>query len=175
MSHPIRLVALDVDGVLTDGTLYLSASGDEMKAFHARDGMGIALALSAGLEVAFVTARTSEIVRRRAAELRVPHALQGVRDKSAAVKELAARLEVPAAAVAFIGDDLNDLPVFAWCGLAIAVADAAAPVRAAAHWVTQAPGGRGAVREAVERILSAQDLLDRAVARYLGEDTPPRQ
>ncbi len=166
----IRLLAMDVDGVLTDGVLYQSSGGDEMKAFHVRDGMGIALALRAGLEVAFVTARSSEVMRRRAAELKVPHLLQGVRDKRAAVRDLAERLGLPPEAVAFIGDDLNDLPAFSWCGLPVAVADAPERVRAAAAWVTGAPGGRGAVREVVERILSAQGSLEAAIDRYLHGD-----
>lgn len=171
----IRLLAMDVDGVLTDGVLYQSADGDEIKAFHVRDGMGIALGLRAGLAVAFVTARASAVVRRRAKELGVPHVLLDVRDKAAAVQGLAQQLDLDAGAVAFIGDDLNDLPVFSWCGMAVAVADAPERVRAAADWVTTAPGGRGAVREVVEHILSAQDCLEEAIARYLGGADPKRQ
>lgn len=163
----IRLLAMDVDGVLTDGTLYLSASGDEAKAFHVRDGMGIALALSAGLEVAFVTGRASDLVHRRAAELGVRHVLEGIRDKRAALIELAGRLGLEPAETAFVGDDLNDLPALSWCGLPVAVADAPRQVRAAAAWTTEAPGGRGALREVAERILEAQGKLDEAIERYL--------
>lgn len=163
----IRLLAMDVDGVLTDGVLYQTSAGDEMKAFHVHDGMGIALALCAGLEVALVTARSSEIVRRRAKELGVRHVAEGVRDKATLLRDLAGCLDVAPAAVAYIGDDLNDLPAFAWCGLPIAVADAAGRVRSAAAWVTRAPGGRGAVREVVEGILSVQGTLDEAIERYL--------
>ncbi|NLC57617.1 MAG: HAD-IIIA family hydrolase [Armatimonadetes bacterium] len=163
----IRLLAMDVDGVLTDGVLYLGRSGEELKAFHVHDGLGLALARGAGLQVAFVTGRSSEAVRRRAGELGVEHLLEGVRHKGEALRDLARRLELPREAVAFVGDDLNDLPAFAACGLPIAVADAPARVRAAAAWVTQARGGRGAVREVVEGILAVQGRLDDAVARYL--------
>jgi len=163
----IRLLAMDVDGVLTDGTLYLTASGDEIKAFHVRDGMGIALLLCAGLEVAFVTGRTSDLVRRRARELGVTHVLEGIRDKGAALRDLAERLGLAPDAVAFVGDDLNDLPALSWCGLPVAVAGAPEQVRAAAAWVTEAPGGAGAVRETAERLLIAQGKLDEAIARYL--------
>ncbi|MBI3948195.1 MAG: HAD hydrolase family protein [Armatimonadetes bacterium] len=163
----IRLLAMDVDGVLTDGVLYQTSAGEEMKAFHVRDGMGIALARHAGLEVAFVTARASAVVRRRAAELGVRHVLDGVRDKRAALAALVERLGLAAHAVAFIGDDLNDLPAFAACALSIAVADAPPRVREAAMWVTRAPGGRGAIREVVERLLNAQGSLEAAIARYL--------
>lgn len=163
----IRLLAVDVDGVLTDGVLYQTASGEEIKAFHVRDGLGIALARHGGLEVAFMTARTSEGVRRRAQELGVPHVLVGVRDKGEALQALARRLGLVREEVAYLGDDLNDLPAFAQSGLAIAVADAAPRVREAATWVTCAPGGRGALREVVERLLEAQGMLEEAIQRYL--------
>ena len=138
-----------------------------MKAFHVQDGMGIALALCAGVEVAFITGRTSDLVRRRARELGVAHVQEGIRDKGAALRELAGRLGLKPEEVAFIGDDLNDLPALAWCGLPVAVAGAPRQVRAAAAWVTEAPGGRGAVRETAERILAAQGKLEDAIASYL--------
>mgnify|MGYP000861084422 FL=1 len=166
-----RLLAMDVDGVLTDGTLYLTASGDEMKAFHVRDGMGIALALCGGLEIAFVTGRSSDLVRRRATELGVRHVLEGIHDKRAALMELAERLGLAPAEIAFVGDDLNDLPALSCCGLPVAVADAPQQVRAAAAWITEAPGGRGAIREVAERSLEAQGKLDEAIARYLSGRT----
>lgn len=169
--EPLRLLAMDVDGVLTDGAIVLGYDADgallELKSFHARDGLGISLAQAAGLEVAWITGRLSPLVARRAAELRVREVCQWARDKRRALAELAARLQLPREAVLYVGDDLNDLPAFAAAGVRVAVADADAAVRAAADWVTTAPGGRGAVREVVERVLRAQGRYEAAVEGFL--------
>lgn len=162
---------MDVDGVLTDGTIYLGATGGdealELKGFDVKDGLGISLALAAGIEVAWVTGRDSPLVRRRAEELQVGHLVQWARDKHQSLTELRERLGLPAEAVAYIGDDLNDLPAFEAVGVRIAVADATPPVREAAHWVTAARGGHGAVREVVDAILAASGRTERAQAEFL--------
>ena len=154
----IRLVALDVDGVLTDGRLYYGPQGEALKVFDVRDGHGIRMLLAHGIEVAILSARASEIVAHRARELGVARVLQGRSDKAAAWAELLRDAAVPAECAAFIGDDLPDLPVLAQAGLAATVADARDEVRRAAHWVAAAPGGRGAVRALAEFILAAQGV-----------------
>jgi len=156
LARRIRLLVLDVDGVLTDGRLYISGSGEEFKAFHVRDGAGIVAVQKAGIVVAIISGRSSEAVRRRAEELGIAHLRQGVGDKAAALEAL--RLEIGAAVeeVACIGDDSPDLPMLRKAALAIAVADAHPSAKAAAHWITAAAGGRGAVREACDLLLSAQ-------------------
>jgi len=169
---PIRLLAMDVDGVLTDGSLtWAHGTGGEpsleLKRFDARDGLGIAVAGCIGLEVAWVTGRRSTIVERRARELGVRELHQGARSKGRVLKSLLERRGLEPAAVAYIGDDLNDLPAFPVVGLRIAVADAAPELAAAADWVTGRPGGAGAVREVIEGLLRAQERWDAAVNAYL--------
>ena len=168
-ARQVRLLAMDVDGVLTDGSVIYGAGGMEMevKAFNVRDGLGIALARSAGLAVAWLTGRRSEAVDRRGSELRVDAVLQGVRNKGVTLCELAQRRGLGMSEVAFIGDDINDLPALRLVGLAVAPADAAAAAREAAHYVTAAPGGRGAVRETIELVLRAQGRLEIAQEAYL--------
>lgn len=168
----VRLLALDVDGVLTDGGLYLGASagGDpvEMKRFDITDGLGIHLLRDAGVEVAIVTGRSSEAVTMRARELGIVECHQNASPSKEPVLEgVAERLGVPLEEVAFMGDDLADLPVLRRVGLPAAVADAAIEVRAAARWVSRRPGGRGAVRELAEFILRARGGWEGAVERYL--------
>ena len=152
----IHLLAFDVDGVLTDGTILLGANGDELKAFNVKDGLGLARATRAGLVVAFISGRRSPSVARRAQELGVPHCIQNCNDKQRALEQLTASLELQRDEVAFVGDDLNDLPAFAASGLRIAVADAAPELKRAADVVTRCKGGHGAAREVVEMILKAR-------------------
>jgi 3-deoxy-D-manno-octulosonate 8-phosphate phosphatase (KDO 8-P phosphatase) len=152
----IRLLALDVDGVLTDGRLYLSAAGEELKVFHVRDGSGLVALQRAGIAVALVSGRDSAAVSRRAAELGIRHVRQGVSDKGAELDRLLAALAVGPAETACVGDDTPDLPMLRRAGLAIAVADAHPALVEAAHWTTTAPGGRGAVREVCDLLLSAR-------------------
>jgi 3-deoxy-D-manno-octulosonate 8-phosphate phosphatase (KDO 8-P phosphatase) len=149
--RPIEVLFLDVDGVLADGGIVL-ADGIELKRFAARDGTAAAIAHRAGLKLIIVTYRDSEAVRRRAAELKI-EALQGVKDKAKAVNEACVRLGVDPAAAAFMGDDLVDLEAMRAVGLAVAPRDAAPPALKLARIVTGAPGGQGAVRDAVETIL----------------------
>lgn len=165
----IRLLILDVDGVLTDGSLFLGDAGEQYKAFHSRDGHGIRLALDGGLEVAILTGRSSGVVEHRMRDLGVRHLIQGRRDKGAALRELLAVTGHSPDEAAFMGDDIVDLPAMQRVALGIAVADAHPLVREHANWVTGAPGGHGAVREACEGLLAAQGRLDELFQAYLVE------
>jgi len=162
----VRAVVCDVDGVLTDGTLYLGPEGVELKGFHVHDGAGIQWLLRSGVGVGLLTGRESEVVARRARELGIEHVRQGAGDKLAAFEQLLGELGVAAEAACYVGDDLADIPVLRRAGLAVAVADAREEVRAAADLVTHARGGRGAVRELAERILKAQGTWAAVVSRY---------
>jgi 3-deoxy-D-manno-octulosonate 8-phosphate phosphatase (KDO 8-P phosphatase) len=168
----IRLVVFDVDGVLTDGSLFLGDDGQEYKAFHSRDGHGMAMLRDSGVTLAVITGRRSEVVRIRMQSLGVEHVHQGCKDKLPVFLELAAGLGIAPAAAAYMGDDLMDLPVMRRVGLAVAVADAHPVVREHAHWCTPSGGGRGAARDLCELILRAQDKLDALVQDYLGADSP---
>ncbi len=152
----IRLLVLDVDGVLTDGRLVYGPEGEAQMAFHVQDGHGITLAQESGLVVAIVSGRTSPMVARRAAELGVPEVHLKVRDKAATLAKLCARHTLAPDQVACMGDDLLDLPLLTRAGLALSVPNGVAEARAVAHYVTSRGGGHGAVREAVEMILKAQ-------------------
>jgi len=163
---PIQVLLLDVDGVLTDGRIRLADDGREIKVFSARDGLGIRLWLASGRQIAFVTGRASAAVEARAAELGVSSVLTGVGDKGAALQELAATFGTPPRQIAAMGDDLPDLAMMRRAGFAIAPADAAADVRAAAHLTTTAPGGAGAVREAIEFLLRAAGAWEEVTAPF---------
>jgi 3-deoxy-D-manno-octulosonate 8-phosphate phosphatase (KDO 8-P phosphatase) len=163
----IELLLLDVDGVLTDGSVIYADDGTELKRFHVRDGSGLKLWRLAGKRAAIVSGRKSVAVERRAAELGIAPVVQGRDDKLAAFAEVLAATGLRAEQVCAVGDDLPDVPVLRRCGLAVAVADASAQAREAAAFVTEVPGGRGAVREAVEWLLRLQGRWDEAVARYL--------
>ena len=152
----IRLLVLDVDGVLTDGGLFVSASGEEAKRFHVHDGLALVAARKAGLQIAILSARASAAVTRRMTELGVGEVHQGVTDKVGALDALRERLGLAVGEVAMMGDDLPDLPAMACAGLALAPANAAAEVKRAAHWVARRRGGDGAVREAVEMLLKSR-------------------
>jgi len=163
----IRLVLFDVDGVLTDGSLYLGDDGQEYKAFHSRDGHGMAMLKEAGVDIGIITGRTSQVVVHRMASLGIVHVYQGQRDKLPAFEALLAKLGISSDEVAFVGDDVVDLPILTRVGLAIAVADAHPLVVRHAHWRTPNPGGRGAARDVCELILEARDQLDALLRRYL--------
>ena len=151
----VRLLVLDVDGVLTDGRLHITANGEETKVFHVRDGSGIVAVQRAGIAVAIISGRDSPAVTRRAAELGIRHVRQGIADKGAALDELLRELQVTAEALACVGDDTPDVPMLERATLAVAVADAHPTARAAAHWTTPAAGGHGAVREVCDLLLTA--------------------
>lgn len=154
MPLAIRLLVLDVDGVLTDGRLYFGPRGEALKVFHVRDGLGLVQLRRAGIAVVVISGRRSPMVTVRCRELGVQYVYQGVRDKLTVLKRLCARLKVPLAACAAVGDDLPDLPVFEAVALSFAVADAHATVRRAARFVTRLPGGAGAVREVCDQLLA---------------------
>jgi 3-deoxy-D-manno-octulosonate 8-phosphate phosphatase (KDO 8-P phosphatase) len=152
----IQMLVLDVDGVLTDGHLYYSNSGDEIKAFSIKDGLGIKLLQAVGVKVAIITGRSSDIVTRRASELGIEDIVQGREDKKQALTELCQRNELSLGDCAYMGDDLPDLGAINSAGLGMTVADGCSAVRDAADWVSERKGGFGAVREACEFILSAR-------------------
>lgn len=152
----IVLLLLDVDGVLTDGSIIYSDSGTELKAFHVRDGSGLKMWQRAGKKAGIITGRSSAVVERRAAELGLSMVVQGSADKGADLDRILAMEKLTADEVCFVGDDLPDVPALRMCGLAAAVADACPEVRQLAHYVTRASGGRGAVREVIELILRGQ-------------------
>jgi len=157
----IRLLVLDVDGVLTDGRLYFTARGEEMKCFHVRDGAGIVQLLRSGVQVAVISGRDSRAVERRMSEIGVTWVRQGVQDKLAALRELLEVLGLTFQSVACMGDDLADLPLFDVARLALTVPDAHPSVKSRAHFITQAAGGLGAVREACDLILESQGRIVR--------------
>jgi 3-deoxy-D-manno-octulosonate 8-phosphate phosphatase (KDO 8-P phosphatase) len=163
----IRLFVMDVDGTLTDGTITYTAEGTEIKSFHARDGAGIKLLPAAGIRPAIVSGRSSPVTERRARELGIEDVVQGAKDKIEAVDEIRRRMEIAWPAVAFVGDDLSDLPVMLRAGFSAAPADADAEVRNVATYVCREAGGRGAVREAIEILLRNQGSWA-AVLRGLG-------
>lgn len=165
-AKPIRLLLLDVDGVLTDGRLYFGSEGEFCKVFHVRDGHGLKMLQWGGIEVAFLTGRRSDAARIRARELGVTRYFEGLRDKLAVMEELLAELNLTARQVAAVGDELVDLPLLSRAGLAVAVADAVPELRAAAHWVTTLPGGRGAVRQVCDLLLQAQGQWEKLIARW---------
>lgn len=162
----VRLLALDVDGTLTDGRLLLAGEGIEMKAFHALDGQGLKLLHAVGIEIALITARTSALVSQRAGELGISHVHQGCHDKRASLRTLSQLLALEPAEVAFMGDDLPDLSAMGWSGFAVAPANAHPWVQERVHWVTGAGGGLGAVRELCDLILDAQGCVAETLRRY---------
>jgi 3-deoxy-D-manno-octulosonate 8-phosphate phosphatase (KDO 8-P phosphatase) len=163
----IKLLALDVDGTLTDGGLYLSESGESLKRFHAQDGLGIVLAAHVGLEVVWITGRKSPILERRAEALGVKALRQGVHDKATALREISRERGISLSELAFMGDDLNDLPALNIVGVALAPKNAVPRVLERAHWVSSRNGGDGAVRDAIDTILTARGDLVLAEERYL--------
>jgi 3-deoxy-D-manno-octulosonate 8-phosphate phosphatase (KDO 8-P phosphatase) len=167
LAKDICLLLLDVDGVLTDGSIVYGNSGAELKAFNIKDGFGIRLLREAGVEVGIITARRSEAVERRAQDLKLAHLYQGVGNKIEAFEKILAEQKLSPKEVAYMGDDWLDLPLLSRVGLAVTVADGVAEVKAAAHYVTRREGGRGAVRELCELIIEAKGLQEELLSRYL--------
>jgi 3-deoxy-D-manno-octulosonate 8-phosphate phosphatase (KDO 8-P phosphatase) len=163
----IRLVAFDVDGVMTDGGLYYSDSGEEFKRFNSLDGHGLKMLRASGVEIAIITGRTSRCVAARAQNLGIVHVYQGMENKLEAMVDLLNKLKLSRDAAAYMGDDVGDLTVMRHVGMAITVPDAPLLVREHSHYITQRNGGYGAVRETCEMIMSAQDTLDKQLAPYL--------
>ena len=162
----VKMLGLDVDGVMTDGRLFYHDDGTETKAFDVRDGHGIKMLQHGGIDVFLISGRSCPMVEKRAADLGISEITQGVRDKVPALEALLSKKGLQKDQVAFMGDDVVDLPVMTRVGLAIAVADASEHLFDSAHYVTVAPGGRGAVREVVELILAVQGLWEKAAQVY---------
>jgi len=162
----VVLLVLDVDGVLTDGKIIIDDLGNESKHFHVRDGHGLKLLLRGGVDVALLTGRTSEVVQHRARELGINDVYQGARDKAKIMEEILDTKEVSGACVAYVGDDIVDIPVFRMVGFSAAVADAPDYVKERADYITEKRGGAGAVREICEMILSARKAWDTVTERY---------
>lgn len=163
----VRLLALDVDGVLTDGRLYFAEDGQELKTFDTQDGHGIKMLQQSGVICAIITGRTTKLVERRAKNLGIAHLLQGREDKLVALRELSAELGIALDNMAYVGDDWPDLPAIRAAGLGVAVANAHNELHTHADYVTRLQGGRGAVREVCDLLLKAQHTYDAALAPYL--------
>jgi 3-deoxy-D-manno-octulosonate 8-phosphate phosphatase (KDO 8-P phosphatase) len=164
--NQITCLVLDVDGVLTDSRIYITDKGEEIKAFNSKDGHGLKIILRAGIEVVIITGRISGALEHRARELGIKHVIQDAKDKRAALMEVAVRLGIEPAHMAYMGDDV-DLPAMAICGMTFAPADAMDMVKDRAEIVTRNPGGHGAVREAIEILLKRLGMYDRVMERYV--------
>ena len=163
----IKLVVFDVDGVLTDGSLFLGDGGEEYKAFNSRDGHGMKMLQSSGIEIGIITGRTSEVVTHRMQSLGIQYVYQGKLDKLPAFEELCQRTHLTPEQVAYVGDDVVDLPILVRAGLAIGVQDAHPMVKQHSHWLTPSNGGRGAARDVCELILRARGELDDMLKQYI--------
>lgn len=167
LARNIKLVIFDVDGVLTDGTLFFDNAGEEYKAFNSKDGHGLRMLLECGLQAAIITGRKSHLVEHRMRDLGIEIVFQGYRDKRPAFNELIAQTGLTPQQVAYMGDDVVDLPIMTQVGMAIAVKDAHPFVQQHADYITDKAGGQGAAREAIEFILQAQGLLQTKLESYL--------
>lgn len=169
-AQKVKLIIFDVDGVLTAGQIIFGQDGEALKAFHCQDGMGISLAHKAGIKTAIITGRESQIVHRRATELKIGDIHQGAADKVIAFGELLQKHNLTPEQVAYVGDDINDLPVMVQVGLPCAVGNAVPEVKSAARYVATRQGGNGAVREIIEFILKSQNTWDGIIAEYMNGD-----
>lgn len=163
----VRMLALDVDGVLTDGRLYFDSEGREIKAFHVADGLGLKALQAAGIELAVITGRASRMVSDRAASLGIEHVYQGQDDKGMALADLLEQTGLDPSELAYAGDDWIDLPILTRVGFAVTVPHAPEEVKQVCHWVTPRDGGAGAVRDLCELLLDAQGRKEQLLARYL--------
>ena len=163
----VKLIAFDVDGVMTDGTLFLADDGQEYKGFNSLDGHGLKMLKGSGVELAIITGRTSRVVEHRAANLGISHLYQGIHDKLAVYHQLIEKLGLHPGETAYMGDDVVDLPVMRRAGLAVTVPAAPELVKAHSHYITSREAGRGAVREVCEWVMRAQNTFDRMMAPYL--------
>jgi 3-deoxy-D-manno-octulosonate 8-phosphate phosphatase (KDO 8-P phosphatase) len=175
-ARKIKVLIFDVDGVLTDGQIFVipnsEGHGIEAKGFAAHDGLGISLGRLGGLRIGIITKRQSQTVAIRARDLKLEYVYQGQHFKMNAINDILSRAHITLDQLAYVGDDIIDLPVMRVCGLAIASANARPQVKAAAHYVTEHPGGQGAGRDAIDFILTAQGSLDRVIEEYLDEANP---
>lgn len=163
----IKLLALDVDGIMSDGTVYFSATGDELKGFNILDGLGLKQLMAAGITVAVITGRSSPLTEKRMTDLKIPHLMQGREDKKVALEELASALNITPNAIAYMGDDLPDLPAIRYASLGVTVPNGYWLIKEHADYCTQASGGHGAVRELCDLLLTAGGHLSAALTPYL--------
>ncbi|WP_417513578.1 KdsC family phosphatase [Marinobacter sp.] len=163
----IKLVALDVDGIMSDGRIYFSAKGDELKGFNILDGLGLKQIMAAGITVAVVTGRSSPLTEKRMKDLGIPHLMQGREDKKTALQELVSTLDILPETIAYMGDDLPDLPAIRYAGLGVTVPNAYWLVKEHADYCTRVSGGNGAVRELCDLLLTAGGNLNSALTPYL--------
>lgn len=163
----IKCVICDIDGVMTDGLIYIDNNNNELKTFNIQDGLGLKLLMAAGIEVAVITGSQNAVIEHRMKQLDIRHYFKGQINKQSAYDTLKARLSLPDAAFAYIGDDLPDLPIMKQVGLSVAVSNAVRQVKEMASWNTELHGGRGAVREVCDLILNAQNKLDDALQKFL--------
>lgn len=168
LAKGLRMVLLDVDGVLTDGGIILTDKGDEAKRFDSQDGMGINLARSVGIKVGIVTSRNSDLVLRRAGELSIDEVFQGIQRKTEVLDSLLEKYSITRTEVAYIGDDIQDIPIMHFIGIPIAVQNAVKAVKETSIYVTEARGGHGAVREAVEWLLDLRNEREKAYKSIIG-------
>ncbi|MBX9299391.1 KdsC family phosphatase [Chromobacterium piscinae] len=166
-ARKVKLLIMDVDGVMTDGRIYYDARGEESKSFYVQDGLGLRLLQGTGVQLAIISGRADRCVEHRAQALKIDHYYGGVHDKKVALTELLDKTGLSAEQCAFIGDDLIDLPILTRVGLAVAVPEAPPQVRQHCHYVTGNSGGHGAVRELAELIMQAQGTFEGVLARYL--------
>ncbi|HKO88738.1 MAG TPA: 3-deoxy-D-manno-octulosonate 8-phosphate phosphatase [Burkholderiales bacterium] len=166
-AKPLRFMAFDVDGVLTDGSLYLSDSGEELKVFNTLDGQGLKFLQEDGIELALITARNSKVVAHRAANLGITRLHQGIEDKLACFDRIRSELGLQWAECGYMGDDLPDLRILCRCGFSAAPANAAEALHSRVHYLSKSRGGQGAVRDVVDHILRSRGTLDKTIARYL--------
>lgn len=163
----VKCVICDIDGVMTDGLIFIDNNNNELKAFNIQDGLGLKLLMAAGIEVAVITGSQNPVIEHRMKQLDIRHYFKGQINKQAAYETLKNRLNLPDAAFAYIGDDLPDLPIMKQVGLSVAVSNAVRQVKEIASWSTELHGGRGAVREVCDLILNAQNKLDVALQKFL--------
>ncbi|GJL81773.1 MAG: 3-deoxy-D-manno-octulosonate 8-phosphate phosphatase [marine bacterium B5-7] len=166
-ARTVKLLIVDVDGVLTDGSLYLTDTGMQFKAFHSRDGLGLKLIRNINIKTAIITARTSESVQLRVDELGIDHLYQGAQDKHTAFEELSSATGIEPRFACYVGDDIVDLPVMKRVGLSISVADAHPAVKEQSHWITPLAGGKGAVRQICDLLLYANGQYGKTISKYL--------
>ncbi len=165
----IKLLVMDVDGVLTKGEIAIISDGTEMRLFNSQDGVGLMVAHQAGLQTAIITGRATEAVRKRAEEVRITHLVMGTFSKLQPLLALCQKLGLHLHEVAYVGDDVPDIPPMKQVGLAVAVANAVEEVKRVAHYITERAGGEGAVREVIELILKAQGKWEQAVGEFIGD------
>ena len=163
----IQCVICDIDGVLTDGLIYIDNHANELKAFNIQDGLGLKLLMAAGIEVAVITGSQNDVIEHRMKQLNIRHYFKGQINKQMAFEELKSRLNLNDEAFAYVGDDLPDLPIMKQVGMSVAVSNAVRQVKDMATWSTELHGGRGAVREVCDMILTAQNKLDTALETFL--------